>query len=181
MKDLEHKLYEFHKWRATTTLMLMSHRPDHDILNGLEHLIEDIIDEATEALRPMMKLVKDLECEPAHVELNRKLCKLIYKAIQLDLELHQQRPWIYCEQGDHARSNPSRLHGFPFDSRSMEAETEIDKARTYRSPDTESLVALVVQPALMREGNEYGEGYSMPEVICKAKVVLGRDIRSRDR
>lgn len=90
----------------------------------------------------------------------------IYKrAIDLDGEMNQQWAFIYPKTW-RSDEDVNMLWGFPL----HEGYMELTDPEGMVDPD--SPVDLVVCPALVKNGNEFGENYDKEEVLFRGKVVL---------
>ncbi|KAF2113650.1 hypothetical protein BDV96DRAFT_578162 [Lophiotrema nucula] len=171
------KLY--HKWRATTSIMLIQRRSakvrHEENRTHVAHLLDQIIG----TLSPCLPLKQASQAE-VDKHLRKGLAEVIATAVHLDAEIYQQRAWIFCEQWTHeTRSAKGRPNwGFGWSSDEMDEVPGPDQLRleNYAHP----CVGLIVQPALYKEGNQFGEEYSKRQVLCKAKVIACENPKYRN-
>ncbi|KAF2001292.1 hypothetical protein P154DRAFT_562877 [Amniculicola lignicola CBS 123094] len=172
MKRVEADIRNSHRWRATTSVMLLSRHPankriqDDDIL----HLIDVI----TSSINPYIVCDKESYRLNREADLRTTLDTIITTAVDLDAEIHQQRAWIFCEQMYCDELEGTPLWGFAYNEDEMEKVPGPKHGKLGRRHTTEPSVDMIVHPALYRQGDHYGKDYSATEVLCKAKVVLGR-------
>ncbi|ORY19151.1 hypothetical protein BCR34DRAFT_659799 [Clohesyomyces aquaticus] len=168
-KRYELEARAFHKWRSTTAITLMNQRSIKQRAQA-----DDIYGVASSILKEVSTYIVCENMERTKVEKNLReaLKDIVLAAVTLDSEIHQHRARIYCEQWTclGIRTNP--VWGFSFRDEEMEWIHGPDPPK--KEP-RDPAVELVVQPALYREGNPYGEEYWTKKVLCKAKTVVGEN------
>ncbi|KAF2467961.1 uncharacterized protein BDR25DRAFT_358215 [Lindgomyces ingoldianus] len=156
-KRQEAEAQNFHKWRSTTAIMLISmkatkHRIVHSHVN-------DLITEVTNTVAPFIAR-KESERAKAEEVFGDELHEIIVAAISLDAEIQQQRGWIYCEQWADYTQQEAPVHGFRWKDMEMTQVYGPAQAKGGANKFADPCVELIVQPALFREGNSNGKEYS---------------------
>ncbi len=151
---------EFCKWKASTAKLLISRLEDPSDKRRIP-ADPDCVDAMTQrilsVLKPLMTSRDESRCES-------QLTSILLSVIELDAYIHDRWSGVYPHAGD-----PTARHGFKYDSRFMEA---VDKTVPLEDGD---LVGLVVSPALMRLGNETGDGFkNEPVNLIKSRVYPQR-------
>lgn len=171
-KDVEYESGIFHKWRAMTAMLLLSKRSTDERVASISLIVDDIVMNVMRTLSALVKVMGDKERAAADENMRDNLRAMLKKAIHLDSEIYQHRAWIFCGQGNFNNGHPHQQHGFRFDPDFMEVTGGQDHVNDRRTQSSDPFVELIVQPALCREGNEYGEEYSTRRVLCQAKVIV---------
>ncbi|KAF1843606.1 uncharacterized protein K460DRAFT_433300 [Cucurbitaria berberidis CBS 394.84] len=173
LKRLELETQSYHKWRATTSIMLSQKDSLQRRTSSISFIIADII---TDIMKTVSPLIQDHQRPAVDQDIQKQLHTILHTAIELDSELSQQRAWIFCEQRGF-----DQLSGFPFDNDAMEMTNDLDHVKNGQTRFAEPCVELMIRPALFRAGNQYGEGYSARHVLSKAKVMVRENLATRRR
>ena len=132
--------------------------------------IKDIIGRAWEHLKPCLSKKgfnkgKDV-CVDGFEE-------IMLEAIRIDLEMNTQFAHYILRTAPPSWNHDGRLHGFPFDGLIMKLDPDITSdSREPRSRN--DIVGLIVSPALLKLGNEYGEGFCSSPVVVEPATVIPR-------
>lgn len=162
----------YHNWRATTAMLLLSRTPVDKRMKTIRDLINDIVGDIWDAVSPYIVIAKGNSLEAAKEGFRKQLEAILGEAIKLDAEMAQQRAWVYCEQWRAPREGDP-LWGFACNPEEADIVQTADQMKGRRVQAQGSCIELVIQPALFRDGNQYGEEYVRQQVLCRAKVVLG--------
>ncbi|KAI1871174.1 uncharacterized protein JN550_004619 [Neoarthrinium moseri] len=142
----------FHLWRSQTAALLASYAKPDDVQSHARKLVEDIEKDLKHLLQNWGSCLR------------KQLFGLVMDAIQLDVELSQQKSWWFCEYP--GVSDRRHRYDIEFQGGLMKAVNgNIDEGATH--------VTLMVSPALMKAGNSAGDNYNTIEVIVECSVHRG--------
>jgi hypothetical protein len=164
----------FHKWRAETAIMMLEREPVKNRIKNIGSDITSLVTEMFATSAPYIVTTKDRPLNAAELDIKEQLRAILIEAIEIDAEMAQQRARIFCEQWRGSLDGePSWGFQWVGDEAEMICTAEQNKngIPNYRNP----CVEMIIQPALSKEGNQYGEGYEKREILCKAKVIVGED------
>jgi hypothetical protein len=102
-----------------------------------------------------------------------ELRDIIYKAVELDEEVHKSRALFAFNP--FASANGSQMWGFDFDDFSMESEVGLEEG----TPDMN--VELVVAPFFIKAGTADGDAYETGLYLSKCIVVCTETRRKLER
>jgi hypothetical protein len=172
LKRLEKDARDYHNWRADTAMLLLARSPLEKRIKNIQWLFSDIIADILVVISPFIAPAKGTSIEAAENSICQQLESVLVEAVKTDAEMVKQRAWIYCEQWrSPVEGDP--LCGFQYNEREMAIVHSAEQVKGWRQQVKEQCVEMVLQPALFREGNQYGEDYAVQHVLCKAKVTLG--------
>ncbi|OAK94929.1 hypothetical protein IQ06DRAFT_62476 [Phaeosphaeriaceae sp. SRC1lsM3a] len=172
LQRMEADARNYHTWRATTAMLLVARTSVDKRIKTVQDLIIDLVGDVLQAVSPYIVVPKGTSPGAAEDGFCKQLEAIFVEAIKTDAEMAQQRAWIYCEQWRaHREGDP--LWGFACSPDEAEIIQTVDQSRGRRAQATGSCIELIVQPALLRDGNQYGEKYATQQVLCKAKVIAG--------
>lgn len=175
VKRLEKEMKDFNKWRAETAIMMLAKEPVtkriRNISGDLASLIAEILDE----IAPYIVVTKDRPLAATEPDLKEQLRIILITAIEVDAEIARQRARIFCEQW-RGGIDSEPFWGFPVNPEDSETITTADQKKSGAKSPANPVVELIVQPALFREGNQYGEEYDLRHALSKAKVVVGENL-----
>lgn len=172
LQRMEADARNYHTWRATTAMLLVARTSVDKRIKTVQDLIIDLVGDVLQAVSPYIVLPKGTSPGAAEDGFCKQLEAIFVEAIKTDAEMAQQRAWIYCEQWRaHREGDP--LWGFACSPDEAEIIQTVDQSKGRRAQATGSCIELIVQPALLRDGNQYGEKYATQQVLCKAKVIAG--------
>jgi hypothetical protein len=172
LRRMESNAKNYHQWRATTSMLLLSREPVDKRINNIRGLMDDLITDVFYAVSPYIVVTKQVSLAAAETGLCSQLEAILLQATETDAQMAQQRAWIYCEQW-RAPMEGDPQWGFKLDSDEAEIIETPEQAKGRRTHFKDPCVEMIIQPALIREGNQYGQEYATREVLCKAKVVVG--------
>jgi hypothetical protein len=149
-------LKEYHQWRAGTA-HLLHHAASASKVAMTKNLKEQLYDMMLPWLTTFETTFK------GHLE------TIIGLALNLDADMQRQtafyfvKTWKLCH-AQRIGGNPIPTHP-TFDPDYMEDNGDSTSNRRY------SRVSLIISPALMKRGNNEGEGYHNRYLVCKARVL----------
>ncbi|KAF2026846.1 hypothetical protein EK21DRAFT_92092 [Setomelanomma holmii] len=164
----------YHKWRAETGIMMLAQESISKRTRNINNELTSLVAEIFDALAPYIVPRKDRPVNAVGLDIKDQLRAILIQAIETDAEMAQQRASVYCEQWFGSfEGNPQ--WGFPYQPEDADIVATPDQAKGGQLQLKNPCVDLIIQPALFREGNQYGEDYSTRHILCRAKVVVGED------
>jgi hypothetical protein len=174
IKRLKEETRTFHKWRAETAIMMLAREPVGKRIRNINSEIGALITEIFEAMAPYILTDKDKSATVAEFDIKEQLRIIVTKAIETDAEMAKQRAWIFCEQW-RAEMDGDPCWGFRPKSEDTDIVTSPEQSKSGARLPVDPFVEIIVQPALFRKGNQYGEEYEHRHVLCKAKVIVSEN------
>jgi hypothetical protein len=172
---LERETRDYHKWRAETAIMMLAREPVTKRLRNISGDMVSFIAEIIDELAPYIVVSKERPLTAIEPDLKEQLRIILTAAIEIDAEIARQRSRVFCEQW-RGGTESEPFWGFPPNAEDTETVSTPDQRKSgFRTP-AHPVVELIVQPALFREGNQYGEQYDVKHVLSKAKVVVGENL-----
>jgi hypothetical protein len=172
LKRAEKDSKNYHQWRATTSILLQAGESADKRVRHIQGLITEQIVEMLCVIRPYIVTSKDISTAMAEDDICKQLEAILTQAIKLDAEMAKQRAWIHCEQW-WAPIEGDPMWGFRWVAEEAEMIQTSEQIKSRRANFKDPCVQLIVQPALIKEGNQYGQNYATREILCKAKVIVG--------
>jgi hypothetical protein len=172
---MEKETKDYHKWRAEMAVMMLAREPVTKRIRNISGDLVSLIAEVVDELAPYVVVSKDRPLAAIEPDLKDQLRIILTAAIETDAEIARQRARIFCEQW-RGGIDSEPFWGFPVDPDDTETISTPDQTKGGIKTLMNPVVELIVQPALFREGNQYGEEYDVKRVLSKARVVVGENL-----